>query len=74
MRRNFSFFLLFLPVLAWGQGQSLNLPRYDQKPVHFGFILGTSQMDFSYRPNTVWPANVFGVETGPQLGYTVLGR
>ena len=71
MRYRWSLLAFLLPVLLWGQGQSLNLPRYDQKPVHFGFILGTSQMDFSYRPNTAWPANVFGVETGPQLGYTV---
>lgn len=71
MRLRITFLALLLPSLLMAQGQSLNLPRYDQKPVHFGFILGTSQMDFSYRPGTAWPSTVFGVETGPQLGYVV---
>ena len=71
MRTPFIALLFILPGALWAQGQSLNLPRYDQKPIHFGFILGTSRMDFSYRPGTSWPATVYGVATGPQLGYTV---
>ena len=58
-------------LTAFGQRQSLNLPRYDEKPLHFGFILGTTHFDFAYRPSTEWPSTVFGVTTGPQLGYTV---
>ncbi|MGB4560328.1 MAG: hypothetical protein WBI11_00825, partial [Schleiferiaceae bacterium] len=71
MRTPFIALLFILPGALWAQGQSLNLPRYDQKPIHFGFILGTSRMDFSYRPGTSWPSTVYGVATGPQLGYTV---
>ena len=51
--------------------QSPNLPRYDQKQIHFGFILGSQNMGFHYRPDTQWPTGVFGVELVPQWGYTV---
>ncbi|MEY3102975.1 MAG: hypothetical protein RL558_1252, partial [Bacteroidota bacterium] len=40
-------------VSAWGQ--SLNLPRFDQKPLHFGFFLGISQLDFAVQQNPNWP-------------------
>lgn len=62
---------LFISIDTYGQHRSLNLPRYDQKPLHFGFILGTSKLDFSYRTQNEWPQDVFNVEIGAQLGYTV---
>ncbi len=71
MRHWITTLFLTVPEILFAQGQSLNLPRYDQKPIHFGFILGTSQMDFTYRPGSTWPSTVYGVKTGPQLGYTV---
>lgn len=71
--RTFLFFLivLFTGTNLYAQHKSLNLPRYDQKPVHFGFILGTSKLNFSYRSQIEWPEKVYNVRIGPQLGYTV---
>lgn len=67
----FSVIILFASVKSYAQHKSLNLPRYDQKPVHFGFILGTSKLNFSYRSQSQWPEGVYNVRLGPQLGYTV---
>jgi hypothetical protein len=60
-----------LNIDAIGQHHSLNLPRYDQKPLHFGFILGTSNLGFTYRNQIQWPQDVYNVRVGRQLGYTV---
>lgn len=74
MRMRFLLFLLCITTLnidAIGQHHSLNLPRYDQKPLHFGFILGTSNLGFTYRNQIQWPQDVYNVRVGRQLGYTV---
>ena len=74
MGMRFLLFLLCISSLnidAIGQHQSLNLPRYDQKPIHFGFILGTSNLGFTYRTQIQWPQDVYNVRVGRQLGYTV---
>ena len=67
------FILLFssININAFGQHRSLNLPRYDQKPLHFGFILGTSNLGFAYRTQIQWPQDVYNVRISRQLGYTV---
>ena len=49
---------LLLATNVLGQNQTLNLPRYDSKPVHFGFILGVNQMDFRVRTATQLPATL----------------
>ena len=59
--------LTALPAAA----QTLNLPRYDSKPVHFGFILGINQMDFRVRHATQFPASVFNVQSVSQPGFLV---
>ena len=67
-------FILFfssININAFGQHRSLNLPRYDQKPLHFGFILGTSNLGFAYRTQIQWPQDVYNVRISRQLGYTV---
>ena len=62
---------LLLATNAVGQNQTLNLPRYDSKPVHFGFILGINQMDFRVRTATQLPESVFNVKSTQQPGFMV---
>ena len=57
--------------LVGQQVQSLNLPRYDQRQWHFGFILGSQMMEFNYRSDVIWPEGVYGVEVIQQPGYNV---
>jgi len=52
-------YLLLFPVTlfclapAFSQkDRVLNLPRYDNSPYHFGFLLGVNQMHFTIRPAT----------------------
>jgi hypothetical protein len=42
------FFILLLPVFSYAQMDNVpeNLPKYDVRPIHFGFSLGTNSADF----------------------------
>ncbi|MEN9940432.1 MAG: hypothetical protein RIR61_1239, partial [Bacteroidota bacterium] len=46
-------FVLSITTAVLAVGQTPNLPRFDQKPLHFGFFLGISQLDFAvqHAPN-----------------------
>jgi hypothetical protein len=43
-----TFFIVGISVLSLAQG---NLQYVDQKPIHFGFLLGTNMMDFGVTPS-----------------------
>lgn len=54
-----------------------NLPDYDRKPLHFGFLVGFNMMDFhiyntgirnSYNDKTAWFADVTELKPGLNLG------
>lgn len=54
-----------------------NLPDYDRKPLHFGFLVGFNMMDFhiyntgvrnSYNDNIAWFADVAELKPGLNLG------
>ena len=49
--------LIFVLVAqnSWAQRHTvpLNLPNYDRKPVHFGFLLGINSMDFKITPKAI---------------------
>ncbi len=69
---------LFCVVLISGTGYAQyrkpeNMPKYDLKPYHFGFMLGFNEMDFTLRQNSLFmdTASVFLVEPVPQLGFNV---
>lgn len=67
-----SFMGLLTPLFSYAQGgQTRNLPRYDAKPLHFGFILGSNSMDFRVRTNPSFPSTVFGVHSVAQPGFIV---
>lgn len=52
-------------------GQTPNLPRFDQKPLHFGFFLGISQLDFAVQHAPVWPEGIYHVVPQSSPGYVV---
>jgi hypothetical protein len=54
-----------------------NLPDYDRKPIHFGFLVGFNMLDFhlyntgvrnSYNNHTAWFADVATLKPGLNLG------
>lgn len=63
--------LLFTAASVSAWGQSLNLPRFDQKPLHFGFFLGISQLDFAVQQNPNWPEGIYHVVPQSAPGYLV---
>lgn len=56
-------------VSVWGQ--TPNLPRFDQKPLHFGFFLGISQLDFAVQHAPTWPTGIYHVVPQSSPGYLV---
>jgi hypothetical protein len=62
-------FSLTTAVLA--VGQTPNLPRFDQKPLHFGFFLGISQLDFAVQHAPTWPEGIYHVVPQASPGYLV---
>lgn len=49
----FACFLIFNPEEVCAQRQEvLNLPRYDVRPIHFGFLLAYNKSDFNIRYNS----------------------
>lgn len=51
----------------------LNLPKYDQKLYHFGFILGVNQMFFSVKnvPEFDKLDSLYILESTPELGFNI---
>ncbi len=69
---------LFLAVLihsAYGQRRIRieNLPSYDLKPYHFGFVLGLNQMDFSIKPIENYKPldSLYVLESTPEWGFYI---
>jgi len=50
-----------------------NLPSYDYKPYHFGFILGLNKMDFAIRPKEDFKEfdSLFVLQSVPQWGFDI---
>ena len=63
--------LLFTAASVSAWSQSLNLPRFDQKPLHFGFFLGISRLDFAVQQNPNWPEGIYHVVPQSAPGYLV---
>ena len=51
----------------------MNLPKYDLKPYHFGFILGVNQMFFSLKTaEDFLPIDsLYVIEVAPELGFNI---
>lgn len=72
--------LMLLPALSWAQfptkfkeKKMLNLPKYDRRMFHFGFILGTNYTDFSVKhvENLAGLDSVFVVEPKAAIGFNL---
>ncbi|HOH99639.1 MAG TPA: porin family protein [Bacteroidales bacterium] len=63
-----------LPLLASAQHRpQLNLPKYDLKQYHFGFILGINQMFFSVNNVEEFDKmdSLYKLESTPELGFNI---
>ena len=58
---------------SWAQRHTvpLNLPNYDRKPVHFGFLLGVNSMDFKIIPRAVQADTLFILRSQEQKGFNL---
>ena len=58
---------------SWAQRHTvpLNLPNYDRKPVHFGFLLGINSMDFKITPRALQADTLFIIKSQEQEGFNL---
>lgn len=67
--------MVLIPIFSHAQKkpQIENLPKYDQKPYHFGFLLAGNKMDFIIKPNRNFHASdsLLVLESEPQLGFNI---
>ena len=58
---------------SWAQRHTvpLNLPNYDRKPVHFGFLLGINSMDFKITPRAIQADTLFILKSQEQKGFNL---
>ncbi|MBJ11376.1 MAG: PorT protein [Flavobacteriales bacterium] len=67
--------LIFVSIAqnSWAQRHTvpLNLPNYDRKPVHFGFLLGINSMDFKITPRAIQADTLFILKSQDQKGFNL---
>ena len=67
--------LIFVSIAqnSWAQRHTvpLNLPNYDRKPVHFGFLLGINSMDFKITPRAIQADTLFILKSQDQEGFNL---
>ena len=64
---------VFVAQNSWAQRHTvpLNLPNYDRKPVHFGFLLGINSMDFKITPKAIQADTLFILKSQDQKGFNL---
>ena len=65
---------LLAPMIGLAQrGKLQNQPKYDNRPIHFGFCLGINTYDFKIQPKQDLAAvpGVYNMYTTPQPGYSI---
>lgn len=66
--------VLIFPVEGISQHRKvMNLPKYDLKPYHFGFIIGVNQMHFSLKTTEdFFPIDsLYVIRADPELGFNI---
>ena len=65
--------LVLIAQNSWAQRHTvpLNLPNYDRKPVHFGFLLGINSMDFKITPRAIQADTLFILKSQEQKGFNL---
>ena len=56
---------------AYSQGYITHLDDYDEKPMHYGFVLGLNQMRFSLKTSNDFASSNFIVHQKPSFGFSV---
>ena len=49
----------------------LNLPNYDRKAIHFGFLIGLNSMDFKISQNNISSDSLFILQSQEQKGFNL---
>jgi hypothetical protein len=63
---------LFISInVLFAQGHISHLDDYDEKPMHYGFVLGLNQMRFSLKTNDNFANGNFLVQQKPSFGFSV---
>lgn len=65
--------VLFFSQNLWAQRYNvpLNLPNYDKKPIHFGFLIGLNNLDFKITPVTNMDNDVYVIQSQEQKGFNL---
>ncbi len=73
--KRISFLLIFMlySFCVWAQRHTvpLNLPNYDRKPIHFGFLVGLNSMDFKITANAIQADTLFIIKSQNQKGFNL---
>ena len=69
----FTFLFLFFITNIFGQRHTvpLNLPNYDRKAIHFGFLIGLNSMDFKIFQNNISSDSLFILQSQEQKGFNL---
>ncbi|MFM7235147.1 MAG: hypothetical protein ACKOZM_11230 [Flavobacteriales bacterium] len=75
MKRNFTLLIVFAGILfsenslAQAQGRE-NLPYFDSRYYHFGFLLSANSSSFfvDYKPDFTFSDSLLGIDNVPQAG------
>lgn len=64
-------FLLSQNLYAQRYNVPLNLPNYDNKPIHFGFLIGLNTLDFKLTPVANIEDELFVIQSQNQKGFNL---
>lgn len=64
-------FLLSQNLYAQRYNVPLNLPNYDNKPIHFGFLIGLNTLDFKLTPVSNVEDELFVIQSQNQKGFNL---
>ena len=64
-------FLLSQNLYAQRYNVPLNLPNYDNKPIHFGFLIGLNTLDFKLTPVSNVEEELFVIQSQNQKGFNL---
>lgn len=69
----FTFLFLFFITNIFAQRHTvpLNLPNYDRKAIHFGFLIGLNSMDFKISQNNISSDSLFILQSQEQKGFNL---
>ena len=63
--------LLSQNLFAQRYNVPLNLPNYDNKPIHFGFLIGLNTLDFKLTPVSNIEDELFVIQSQSQKGFNL---